>query len=394
MWIKYGLPPALALKALGKPELTKAIPAFVVSVDEAQGIIDAVVSVFGVLDDGDDIIAAGAYVKTITERWGRIQVLDHHKADSVMRVIGKPLEMREIGREELPAEVLAKYPTATGGLWTRTQYLLDTPEGLGAFKRIASGAIREYSVGFDAIKVDYQKVTRTDGTPTNARVIREIRLWEYSPVIWGMNPATATVGVKAGDSADPDDDTTEAPAVDDDDATQPMPATVPTAQKAGTVGSVLMAQIVQCAPAYWMAEGMLSMDEYAAINDALMTAARMVYAGLPEALRDRDMRELYEAWAGGGADETKAGRVLSARNAQSVVAARDMLNAVIENAGLAMPDEEEPKNATGSAEATPVDAEREEKQQAAEPRIASLTAADLEREIADFAVAEELFGWT
>lgn len=174
----------------------KRAPVFVTGVDEAQGIVEAVVNIFGVLDEGSDIVRMGAFARTIADGGGRVQVLDNHRADSVLRVVGKVLALREIGRAELPPEVLARHPEATGGLWTKTQYLTNTPEGDGVFKRIASGAVGEYSIGYDAVAYGYEKMTRPDGSPVTARVLKEIRLWEYSPVIWGMNPATATVGVK------------------------------------------------------------------------------------------------------------------------------------------------------------------------------------------------------
>jgi hypothetical protein len=42
-------------------------------------------------------------------------------------VIGRPLEVREVGRDELPEALLADYPDAQGGLLTTTQFLMDTP---------------------------------------------------------------------------------------------------------------------------------------------------------------------------------------------------------------------------------------------------------------------------
>lgn len=184
----------------------KSFPAVVTNVDEELGIVEAIVAVFGNLDDGEDMVVPGAFGKTLAERFNRVRVLDNHNADSIMRVIGKPVAAREVGREELPASVLARAPEATGGLWTKTQYLLDTPEGKGAFIRIKAEAVMEYSFAYDAIVSDYVKTA--DGR--TVRLLKELRLWEYSPVIWGMNPATATVSAKstepetAPDAAPPD----------------------------------------------------------------------------------------------------------------------------------------------------------------------------------------------
>ncbi|MDZ4771211.1 MAG: phage major capsid protein [Chloroflexota bacterium] len=174
----------------------KAYPIAVTAIDAGSGIVEAIVNVFGILDDGCDIIASGAFTRSIVERGTRVHVLDNHQVDSVMRIVGKTLDLREVGRDELPSALLARHPDATGGLWTRTQYLLETPEGEGVFRRIAAGAVGEYSVGFDVTASRRETIMRGD-RPVQARIITEARLWEYSPVIWGMNPATATVGVKA-----------------------------------------------------------------------------------------------------------------------------------------------------------------------------------------------------
>jgi HK97 family phage prohead protease len=173
----------------------KRLPVFVTKVDAELGIVEAIVSVTGVCDHGDDIIQSGAYAKTIVERGRKVRVLDAHNSWSIFDVIGKVLALREIGRDELPPQVLEQYPEATGGLWTQTQYLLDTPEGKGAFERIRTEAIDEYSIGYNAMQYEIRKIPAGTGEK-NVRLIKEIRLWEYSPVLWGMNPATATVGVK------------------------------------------------------------------------------------------------------------------------------------------------------------------------------------------------------
>lgn len=179
----------------------KRFPGFIIKADEATGIVEAIVSVTGICDLGDDIIQAGAYAKTITERGRKVRVLNAHNTFSILNVIGKPLELREIGRDALPAEVLEQYPEATGGLWTKTQYLMDTPEGKGAFVRISTGAIDEYSIGFNAMQYEFRKMAVAQGEKT-VRLIKEVRLWEYSPVLWGMNPATATVSAKHGEGSE------------------------------------------------------------------------------------------------------------------------------------------------------------------------------------------------
>ena len=177
---------------------TKHIPTFVKAVDEAQGIVQHFVAIMGNLDDGNDIIAPGAFAKTIVENARRVRVLDNHQTDSVLRIIGKPLALCEVGREELTDKVLEYAPEATGALLATTQYALDTSAGRDIFNLIAGGFAPETSIGYDALQIEYEEKVK-DGVKIAARRLKEIRLWEYSNVLWGLNPATATVGTKKGD---------------------------------------------------------------------------------------------------------------------------------------------------------------------------------------------------
>lgn len=174
----------------------KTFSAYTLKADAAQGIVESIVAVMGNADQGDDVIHPGAFLKTITERRGKIRVLDQHQTDSIMRAIGKPLELREMSRAELPADLLIKYPTATGGLYAKTQYLMNTPEGKGAFERIVAGAVDEYSIGYDALDNDFSSIAGPDGQKKTVRNLRTLKLYEYSPVLFGMNSATTTLSTK------------------------------------------------------------------------------------------------------------------------------------------------------------------------------------------------------
>lgn len=180
---------------------TKTIPTFVKNVDEAQGIVEHIISVFGIVDDGRDVVVPGSFAKTIAEHSGRVRVLDQHNYDSSLRVVGKPLGLREIGRDELPLEVTARYPDAMGGLLATTQYALKTDNGRNMFELVSGGFLPETSIGYDPL--DTEPETRTiNGEDVTVRLLKTIRLWEYSNVIWGMNPATATVSAKGSDPED------------------------------------------------------------------------------------------------------------------------------------------------------------------------------------------------
>ena len=68
----------------------KVFSSFVTKADDA-GVVEAIVAVMGNVDDGGDVIHPGSFVKTISERMGKIKVLDAHRTDSTSRLIGKPL---------------------------------------------------------------------------------------------------------------------------------------------------------------------------------------------------------------------------------------------------------------------------------------------------------------
>jgi len=194
-----------------EPTEYKVIPALGLKItDEDKGIVEHLISVFGVTDLGGDVCHPGSFTKTLAERAQSIRVLDAHNRSSIMSAIGVPLQLKEVTREELPVNVLTKYPEATGGLWAETQFLLDTPEGKGAFARIKAGAVKEFSFGFNALDEDFTK----DVDGMEVRNLRTIRLWEYSPVLFGMNPAAQVLGAKGSVIAPVSKDVEEKPAPD------------------------------------------------------------------------------------------------------------------------------------------------------------------------------------
>ena len=173
----------------------KRVPCIATKIDADHGIVASIVAVFGNVDLAGDIIQPGSFAKTISERLGKIRVLDQHRTDSVLSVLGKPLSLREVGRGELPATLLHEYPDATGGLLAETQFFLETPEGQGAFTRLKLGGLNEWSIGFDPVDTDFSEVQR-EGRKYVVRNLRQCRLWEYSPVVFAANQATTTVSAK------------------------------------------------------------------------------------------------------------------------------------------------------------------------------------------------------
>ena len=68
---------------------------------------------------------------------------------------------------------------------------LETPRGDEVLEGIRAGAISENSIGYDAVKFDYEQMP--DSKWDTIRNLKEVRLWDVSPVLWGLNPSTANI---------------------------------------------------------------------------------------------------------------------------------------------------------------------------------------------------------
>ena len=373
----------------------KTLPSFGVKVvDENAGIVEHVFTVFGIVDLGRDISHPGSFSKTIQERGDKVIVLDAHKHDSVLAIIGKPLEIREIGRGQLPPSVLKEYPEATGGVWARTQFLLETPEGKGAFERIKAGALHEWSYGYDVIEQDTSTVKTKDGKDVVVRNLRSIKLYEYSPVLWGMNPATITTSVKGLGAVEMDDryriyelddegvpqgvalgeyETKEAAAAalepqDDepDTETDPAPSTEDDAIQSKAerlaraaevlaerkemtmrgpvrrLGDVLQGTLHQTFTLMcdqWYIDGFYTREDRIKMSGAIGRALDIVASDVPQHIAQIELEPPPGFYMMGGdePEEAKAGRVLSARNAAKIQGALLALIDVLEAAGVDLP---------------------------------------------------------
>lgn len=178
-------------------KLFKSFPFEITKLDQTQGIVEAIVSVMGAIDHGDDIIHPGAFVKTINERGNKILVLDNHNSSSNRDVIGKCVSLREISRDELPDKIKSDYPDATGGLYVVAQFDMDDENSKVIFNKLSKNLISEWSIGFSIPKGKFDFEEKIiNGTRKMVRNIREILLYEVSPVLWGMMSATTTVSAK------------------------------------------------------------------------------------------------------------------------------------------------------------------------------------------------------
>lgn len=183
----------------GQPSEHKIVDGLLTDVDEDQGIITAIFAVMGNVDLGGDRIISGAFKKTFMENGLRVLVLDQHRVESTTDAIAKPIAFRELSQEQLPSELLFKYPDATGAAEAVLQFEPDKnkdEKSSAVFFRLKQDWVNQWSFGYDAVDKEFTEET-IDGKSVSVRNLKSLRLYEVSPCLWGMNPATRTTGAKA-----------------------------------------------------------------------------------------------------------------------------------------------------------------------------------------------------
>jgi HK97 family phage prohead protease len=136
------------------------------SIDDA-GEFSGYASTFGNKDLDGDIVVKGAFKATINSK-RQIPILWLHKQDEP---IGISLEMKEDDH----------------GLFTRGKLAIDTELGARALALMKLGTLNSLSIGYQVIQ---QERTKT------ARYLKEIKLLEYSVVVWPANTEATIDAIK------------------------------------------------------------------------------------------------------------------------------------------------------------------------------------------------------
>lgn len=163
----------------------KTIPQHIKTVDGRT--VTGIFAVMGNVDSYNDRLWPGAFSKTFAERGGKTKFLWQHNFDAP--AIAVITTLREVGRDELPPEVLAAAPDATGGAEVVRTYL-NTPRADEVLEGIKDGVPYEMSFGYDALKFDFETPPDARDEWDKIRNLREVRIWEVSDVLWGANDAT------------------------------------------------------------------------------------------------------------------------------------------------------------------------------------------------------------
>lgn len=146
-----------------------------------DGIVEAIVSVFGNVDSYNERVMPGAFTESLGRKLPK-GVWMH----DWMQPIAKTIEAKELaaGDPSLPDDI-----KHLGGLYVKAQFNLETQIGKESFSNIKTGIIDEFSIGYSVKKWSYDE-------DTNVWDLNELDLYEWSPVLVGANRATALVSAK------------------------------------------------------------------------------------------------------------------------------------------------------------------------------------------------------
>lgn len=134
----------------------------------AAGMFEGLLSPYGNVDGGLDIVEPGAFRKTLAERGNVVPLLWQHK-------------------KEYPIGILELEDRADG-LWCKGKLELALPKAQEAHICLKNRIIKGLSIGYEAVK---------DAIENGIRHLKEIRLYEGSVVTFPMNDLAMVTSIKA-----------------------------------------------------------------------------------------------------------------------------------------------------------------------------------------------------
>lgn len=156
-----------------------------ISTNEALGIVECFTAAIGNKDSVGDICLPGCFDSSLRRRKPRV-VWGHNWNEP----IGKVLDIYEVGPNDprLPAKMRAN---GVGGLYTRVQFNLKSERGREAFNNITFfGEDQEWSIGYKTLDAFFD-------SKKQANLLKEVELYEVSPVLHGANQLTGTISIKS-----------------------------------------------------------------------------------------------------------------------------------------------------------------------------------------------------
>lgn len=133
-----------------------------------KGIIEAYVSIFDNVDLGGDKIIKGAFAESLKTKLPKGVWM--HKWEEP---IAKTLEARE----------------DDNGLYIKGKLVLGVQRAKEAYELLKEGVVDEFSIGYRVLDDEWDE--------NGNRILKKLRIYEWSPVLVGMNPETELISVKS-----------------------------------------------------------------------------------------------------------------------------------------------------------------------------------------------------
>jgi hypothetical protein len=152
----------------------KTIKFEVKAIDEEAGIIEGYGATFSKMPDAyGDVIDPGAFTKTLKDNAGNIVSLFNHN-------VNEPIGLPELSEDRR-------------GLFTKIKLVLAVQKARDTLALAKAGVIKRMSIGYDPVKTEF-----VDGI----RHLKEVRLFDVSPVIFAANTEAMILSIKASTTFD------------------------------------------------------------------------------------------------------------------------------------------------------------------------------------------------
>ena len=148
---------------------------------EAQGVVEAIVSVFDVVDSYKERVRPGAYAESLKRKLPKC--VWHHNWEEPIAKVEAAYELNS-GDDRLPDEL-----KEFGGLFVRLKFFEEIEDSWQAYLKIKNGLIDEFSIGYRLNKYEADQ-------ETGIWDLTEIDLTEVSPVLKGACPMTQPTSIK------------------------------------------------------------------------------------------------------------------------------------------------------------------------------------------------------
>ena len=146
----------------------------ITTTDEVEGKVEAVFSVFNEIDSDNDVVLPNSIKSGYGDR-GVAMVWAHDWKD----VIGRGQIVQDDNKAVF-----------------KGQFIMDTERGRDAYNTVkAMGDLQQWSFGYEVLESEngtFQK----DSQDVEVRYLKDVKVWEVSPVLVGANQNTETVSVK------------------------------------------------------------------------------------------------------------------------------------------------------------------------------------------------------